>query len=62
MSSDRPYRKGRPLEAVVQELQKYSGSQFDPNCVEACVRLIDREGEAFIRKDQNFDIDAFLEV
>jgi putative nucleotidyltransferase with HDIG domain len=62
MSSDRPYRKGRPLEAVVQELQKYSGSQFDPNCVEACVRLIDREGAAFIRKDQNFDIDAFLEV
>ena len=62
MSSDRPYRKGRSLSAVVQELRKYSGSQFDPNCVDACLRLIEREGEAFIRKDQKFDIDAFLEV
>ena len=62
MSSDRPYRKGLPLEAVTQELQKYSGSQFDPNCVDVCLRLIEQEGEAFIRKNQKFDIDAFLEV
>jgi len=62
MSSDRPYRKGLPLDAVMQELHKYSGSQFDPNCVDVCLRLIEREGEAFIRKDQKFDIDAFLEV
>ncbi len=62
MSSDRPYRKGMPLETVMQELREYSGSQFDPNCVEACLQLIELEGEAFIRKDQKFDIDAFLEV
>ena len=62
MSSDRPYRKGLPLETVMQELRKYSGSQFDPNCVDVCLRLIELEGEAFIRKDQKFDIDAFLEV
>ncbi len=62
MSSDRPYRKGLPLETVVQELRKYSGSQFDPSCVDVCIRLIEREGESFIRKDQKFDIDAFLEV
>jgi putative nucleotidyltransferase with HDIG domain len=62
MSSDRPYRKGLPLETVIEELGKYSGSQFDPSCVDACLRLIEREGESFIRKDQKFDIDAFLEV
>jgi len=62
MSSDRPYRKGMSLETVTQELRKYSGSQFDPNCVDVCIRLIEQEGEAFIRKDQKFDIDAFLEV
>jgi putative nucleotidyltransferase with HDIG domain len=62
MSSDRPYREGLPLDAVVKELRKYSGSQFDPSCVDACIRLIEREGESFIRKDQKFDIDAFLEV
>jgi HD-GYP domain-containing protein (c-di-GMP phosphodiesterase class II) len=62
MSSDRPYRKGLPLDTVVQELQKYTGSQFDPSCADVCIRLIEREGESFIRKDQKFDIDAFLEV
>jgi len=62
MSNDRPYRKGLPLETVIQELRKYSGSQFDPSCVDACLRLIEREGESFIRKNQKFDIDAFLEV
>jgi len=62
MSNDRPYRKGLPLETVIQELRKYSGSQFDPSCVDACLRLIEREGESFIRKDEKFDIDAFLEV
>jgi putative nucleotidyltransferase with HDIG domain len=62
MSSDRPYRRGLPLDAVVRELHKFSGSQFDPACVEACLRLLDREGEDFIQKDQKFDIYAFLEV
>lgn len=62
MSSDRPYRKGLSLDVVVQELQKYAGSQFDPGCVDVCLRLIEREGASFIQKDQKFDIDAFLEV
>lgn len=62
MTSDRPYRTGLPLETVVRELHKYSGSQFDPSCVDACLRLLDREAEDFIQKDQKFDIYAFLEV
>ena len=62
MTSDRPYRRGLGLETVVRELHKYSGSQFDPACVDACLRLLDREAEDFIQKDQKFDIYAFLEV
>jgi putative nucleotidyltransferase with HDIG domain len=62
MSSDRPYRKGLPLDSVTEELEKYSGSQFDPSCVQPCLRLLEREGEGFIKKDQMFDIFAFLEV
>jgi putative nucleotidyltransferase with HDIG domain len=62
MTSDRPYRTGLPLEAVVRELHKFSGSQFDPACVDACLRLLEREAEDFIQKDQKFDIYAFLEV
>ncbi|MCP3983806.1 MAG: response regulator [bacterium] len=62
MTSDRPYRKGLDLEAVVRELVKYSGSQFDPRCVDVMLRLLEDEGESFIKKDQKFDIHAFLEV
>jgi putative nucleotidyltransferase with HDIG domain len=62
MTSDRPYRRGMALEEVVRELHKYSGSQFDPACAEACLRLLEREAEDFIQKDQKFDIYAFLEV
>jgi HD-GYP domain-containing protein (c-di-GMP phosphodiesterase class II) len=62
MTSDRPYRKGLALDAVISELLKYSGSQFDPTCVDAMLRLLEREGEDFIKKDQKFDIFAFLEI
>ena len=61
MTSDRPYRKALPLEAVFSELTKYSGSQFDPACVQAFLRLIEHAGDAFIRKDQQFDIYEFIE-
>jgi len=62
MTSDRPYRHGLPLDVVVSELHKFSGSQFDPTCVDACLRLLEREAEDFIQRDQKFDIYAFLEV
>jgi HD-GYP domain-containing protein (c-di-GMP phosphodiesterase class II) len=61
MTSDRPYRKALPLEAVVAELDKFSGSQFDPVCVTAFLKLLEAEGDAFISKDQKFDIYAFIE-
>ena len=61
MTSDRPYRKAMALDTVVRELRKYSGSQFDPVCVDAFLRLLEREGEAFISKNQKFDIYAFIE-
>jgi putative nucleotidyltransferase with HDIG domain len=62
MTSDRPYRAGLSLDAVVRELHKYSGSQFDPSCTDAMLRLLEREGESFVRREQKFDIYAFLEV
>ncbi len=61
MTSDRPYRNALPIETVVRELHKYSGSQFDPKVVEACLALLEDEGEAFIARNQQFDIHAFLE-
>lgn len=35
MISDRPYRKGMPFEDAQIEIQRMSGSQFDPQAVEA---------------------------
>ena len=61
MTSDRPYRKALSIDTVVSELDKYSGSQFDPVAVNAFLRLLEREGENFISKRQQFDIDAFIE-
>lgn len=61
MTSDRPYRKGLPLNVVIDELAKYSGRQFDPTVVDAFMRLLDQHGDAFISKDEKFDIDTFIE-
>lgn len=62
MTSDRPYRKGLPLEAVLTEIHKCRETQFDPAAADAFLRLIEREGEIFLRKDQKFDLYAFLEA
>jgi HD-GYP domain-containing protein (c-di-GMP phosphodiesterase class II) len=40
MTTDRPYRKRLPIEAVVQELQKYRGTQFDPRLVDMVVNSV----------------------
>jgi putative nucleotidyltransferase with HDIG domain len=60
MTSDRPYRKALPLETVVSELHKFSGTQFDPTAVNAFLALIEDVGEAFISKDQKFNIDSLI--
>lgn len=39
MSSDRPYRKGLPVERALAELRRHSGSQFDPRAVGALREL-----------------------
>lgn len=35
MTSDRPYRKGTSFQRAIEEIQRWSGSQFDPEVVEA---------------------------
>ena len=37
--SDRPYRKGRPFEVALAEIQRCSGTQFDPKVVDAFVAV-----------------------
>jgi HD-GYP domain-containing protein (c-di-GMP phosphodiesterase class II) len=41
MTSNRPYRDGRPMEEAVAELRRYSGTQFDADVVEALVAALE---------------------
>ncbi len=43
MSSDRPYRKARPYSEIRAEIERCSGSQFDPMLVAAFLHVPERE-------------------
>lgn len=40
MTTDRVYRKGRPIETAMAELRRMSGTQFDPRVVEAFEQVL----------------------
>ena len=40
MTTDRPYRKALPVETALEEIKKNSGTQFDPNVVEAFLKAV----------------------
>jgi putative nucleotidyltransferase with HDIG domain len=48
MTEDRPYRESLGDEKARQELRLGSGTQFDPDCVEALLRALDRRDSAAI--------------
>ncbi|MBI5095485.1 MAG: HD domain-containing protein [Candidatus Hydrogenedentes bacterium] len=56
MTSNRPYRKGLDPEIAIAEIQKGSGTQFDPTCVEAMLKAY-REG-SIVRVLQDYFKDA----
>lgn len=55
MTSTRSYRRALDQDVAFEELRKNAGTQFDPGCVEALVRAIERKGE---RYGLGFEIDA----
>ncbi len=50
MTTDRPYRRRRSFEDVVQDLRENSGTQFDPNVVAAFARAILKEVRGEVRE------------
>ena len=51
MTSSRPYRKGLPFKVAYDELDEFSGSQFDPNLVAAFIAGMKKEEE---KKEDTF--------
>lgn len=47
MTSTRAYRKALTQEVAFEELRAKSGTQFDPACVEALIRVVERRGERY---------------
>ena len=39
ITSDRPYRKGTPLEGALTEIKRLAGTQFDPHAVEVFLSI-----------------------
>jgi putative nucleotidyltransferase with HDIG domain len=39
MTTDRPYRPGMPLDWAFEEIQRRAGTQFDPDCTHAFLRI-----------------------
>lgn len=39
MASDRPYRKGLPKEVIIEEVDKYAGTQFHPKVAKAYLEI-----------------------
>jgi response regulator RpfG family c-di-GMP phosphodiesterase len=60
MTSDRPYRKALPLDRVIDEIERFTGTQFDPVAAEGFLSIARREGEAFLERGSRFDIEAFV--
>jgi len=54
MTSDRPYRKSRPLADAVQELKREAGTQFDPDLVNVFIELINEGKVQDIMDDRVF--------
>jgi HD-GYP domain-containing protein (c-di-GMP phosphodiesterase class II) len=44
MTSDRPYRKGLPVEKVIEQFEKYKGIQFDLDVASLLIRMV-HEGD-----------------
>ncbi len=43
MISDRPYRKGLPIEVAIEEIKKYSGTQFHPDLANVFIEILEKE-------------------
>jgi len=49
MNSDRPYRETPGFDKACQELEKFKSSRYDPEIVEACLKLAENNRFDFLK-------------
>jgi putative nucleotidyltransferase with HDIG domain len=67
MTSDRVYRKGKSYEAAAQELDDWSGRQFDPKVVEAFHRVPKSDwdelhAQSLVKKEEGFEVHRVIQM
>jgi len=55
MMRTRIYRPGRPLDEAISELKRERGHQFCPLCVDATLRILERDSVGFLRGREPMD-------
>ena len=56
MTTDRPYRRGRPASEALAELERCAGSQFDPQVVAALRDVLSEEVALFPKAETEIAI------
>ncbi len=56
MTTNRSYRKKLAIETAAGELQRYSGSQFDPSAAKAFFKVLKREGKLQPQEAEAFGV------
>lgn len=51
MTSDRPYRKAKDIRKALDEMRENEGTQFDPDVVQALVRLLESDSDRVPQRD-----------
>ena len=54
MTSRRPYREAMSQDDALEEIMRHSGSQFDPDTVEAFLRMVRRNPDGFRDEHEEF--------
>ena len=60
MTNDRPYRTAMSVKAAVEELTRNKGSQFDPDVVDAFLRVLIRDGARPPHSDPSVAADELI--
>jgi putative nucleotidyltransferase with HDIG domain len=50
ITSDRPYRPAKPLELAVDQFKKFAGMQFDSECVQVFLQILEEDPPALMEK------------